>query len=115
MDGAPADAATVRSLLGELAGLEAQGFPDDTTEAAAPDEPEGGEPDRIVTVRGADGGERLVVRMWEPGEGGGANLEATAAGPAAHQPDTRFQLPTWRGDRLTPEIDAARGGDAGEG
>lgn len=129
MDAEPADATSVRNLLGELADLEAQGFPDEedaaepaeggdeagsegaggTAEAAgeaaagagrAPD----GEPDRTVTAWNADGEELLAVRMWEPGEDSGTTaLEAVVTGPAVLQPDTPFTLPSWRADRVAPE------------
>lgn len=119
MDGEAAYEIGVENLLGELADLEAQGFPEEddpagavetqpqpgaegVEDAGAPASP-AGEPDRTVTVWSADGDPVLTLRMWEPGEGGGSTLEAVATGPAARQPGTRFTLPSWRADRVAPE------------
>lgn len=117
VDGEPTYEIGVENLLGELADLEAQGFPeedgaDPTGGAGAPGAEgtaEGAgqtpdrEPDRTVSVSDADGQQILLLRMWEPGEGGGSTLEAVATGPAALQPGTRFTLPSWRADRVAPE------------
>lgn len=107
-DGSPADPQAVRDLLSELAGLQAQSFPPaDTTGAAERD------PDRTVTVFGTDGSQLLVVRLWEPEEGGNTSLTGSAEGPAASQPDARFTFASWRADRLTPEAGAVKKEDQG--
>lgn len=101
VDGEPAAAGVARDLLAELANLQAQAFPDDEAAEGA------GPPDRTVRVATSDDGEVLVVRIWEPEEGSTA-LRAVATGSAALQSDALFEVPSWRADRIAPEVGDAR-------
>jgi len=101
IDGEEAAAAEVRSLLGELASLEAAGFAPDT--AALP------EVQRRVRVLGGEGEVLAELAIAEPEEG---TYWLTSG-----EVPTVYEISSFRVDRLTPDPESLRaeGGDDGGG
>lgn len=97
LEGAPADSAAVRGILGALANLRATGF--------APDTAEIGEPGRRVVALDAGGDTLAVVSLAEREEPG---YHVLARGDSVV-----YELTTYQGGRLFPEPDALRA-DPGE-
>ncbi len=96
VDGEPANANTMRSVLDELANLVALGFVED---GEALEE----NPRRVIAL-GAEADTLGIVVVT----GGAATRHARTPGSA-----TVFEIPIFRADRITPAIEALRAADTG--
>ncbi len=96
VDGEPADANTMRAILDELADLRALGFVED---GEAFEE----NPRRVIALGAGADTLGIVVITGETG-----NPHARTPGST-----TVFELPTFRADRITPDIEALRVEDPG--
>ena len=96
VDGEPANANTMRSVLDELANLVALGFVED---GEALEE----NPRRVIAL-GAEADTLGIVVVT----GGSATRHARTPGSA-----TVFEIPIFRADRITPAIEALRAADTG--
>lgn len=92
VNGRPADTSAVRSLLGQLADVQASGFASDTVHA--------GRPDRMVTALGAKGDTLAALRFSErPHEGYWGTVRGRK---------TLYEVPRYRVERLVPSLSVVR-------